>query len=101
MSQISAEKKLELIRVIRSEQAQNKQLLRTREEIITPKAETGISGTKVRTYIALFIMASVLCMEFMNLPALKAPLNTLYTEISKDGNLFDFVEDLTYTLKDD
>lgn len=124
MSQIPVEKKLELIRTIRSEQHQNKELLRSREALLYGKslspgslepisyhyeshtktqtpAGPAISGFKIRLFAATLFLGIVFCLELFQVKSLKEPLNALYTEISKDGNLFDFVEDLTYTLKDD
>lgn len=121
MSQISTEKKLELVRMIRSKDDQNKELLRNRETLLygrplsfnsypaispegkkqTESSEFTISGFKIRFVVAATIVGIVFFLEFMNMENYKEPLNTLYTEIAKDGNLFDFVEDLTYTLKDD
>jgi len=121
MGQFSTEKKLELVRMIRTAEDQNKELLRRREALLygnnnnliqesnftlsdkkqPENSEFTISGFKIRFTLAALLVGTVFLLEFLNMENYKEPLNTLYTEIAKEGNLFDFVEDLTYTLKDD
>lgn len=131
MSQISVEKKLELIRLIRSQEDRNKELIRNREALLYGKSDIrnpyistsayreeghvskgSLSGFKIRFCLSAILVGTVFCLEFFQIEASQKPLTTLYSEIKKDvlfhfdafskeGNLFDFVKNITYTLEDD
>lgn len=136
-SNIPIEKKLELIRLMRSESHQNRQKMRGRERIIyedgglgksfcseyrdekrslfdehdrlmrSDKAAEGRGGSfvslRLRFFAAILLFAAFLAWDNGYYPALPQNNGQLYSMIEEDmlsANIFAFIEDFTYTLKD-
>lgn len=136
-SNIPTEKKLELIRLMRSESHQNRQKMRGRERIVYDGGSFGksfaseyegenhslldeydrlarsdkktvgngvsFSSIKLRFLAAILLFAAFVAWDNGYYPALPQNEGRLYSMIEQDmlsANLFAFMEDFTYTLKD-
>lgn len=118
------EQKLNLIKLIRSEQEQNRNKIRLREEILYPdnpyKSFHETSETKdfetiekqernipfaFRFIVCLLFFLLFFYMDVQNKSFLKINSTMILEEINRSGisfssNTFDFIEQLPYTLKD-
>lgn len=120
-SNIPAEKKLELVRLMRSESHQNRRRMRGREQILyegdvpaeyvgrmsmekhVPDSASGFSSFKLRLLAAFLLFAAFVAWDNGYYPALPENDGQLYSIIEEDmlsANLFAFMEDFTYTLED-
>lgn len=118
-SRISTEKKLQLARKIREEHETNRNVLRGREAILYGKGSPepyyeihsleertdagvaeGFSTLKIRAVISAFLFLAFLVLETKggNLFGVTAADVTKGVEMDYTANLFDFMENIPYTL---
>lgn len=118
MSDITAEKRMELIRNIREENSRNRMNLRTRENILyghsydsavaNEVTNTTISSEKAFSTLGIRILAAVILFSlFIILDYTKQTWFSLdsarickYLQENYTPNSFDFIEEITYTLED-
>lgn len=119
---IPTEKKLQLVRMLRSEDEQNRVRMRTREELLYGRAfpekvsaaepygmegeieRPAFSSLKLRFVIAFLLMVGFVSWDngYYPIPGVEPEL--VYECLSADnsiGNLFAFIEQIPYTLESD
>ena len=127
MSEITSQQRLELLNRIRQEHNQNRQTIRSRENLIynsnnsngltwdtysseTPKTDTYIENTPHSTFGIRMLIAALLLVGYFFLESSKINLGFLDAEVIRtevnrysgvDINVFDFMDDFTYTLNVD
>lgn len=112
MSDIPADRRLELIRMVREEQNRNHMTIRRRSSVLYgdtylhPQTEEGESfslphsGLKLRILIAVILFLSFLILERSGTSILGINTQTIFETIGDNTILFDFIEDINYTLED-
>lgn len=118
MEHISTEKKMELIRTIREENARNKSRIRQREHILFGKEvplvdferrenEMGIAeempsatGLKIRLFLAAILFLGFVIMDMGKISLQGVDSARIQEEISKDVtiNMQNFVEEFSYAM---
>ena len=127
MSEITSQQRLELLNHIRQEHNQNRQTIRSRENLIynsnnsngltwdtysseTSKADVYIENTSHSTFGIRMLIAALLLVGYFFLESSKINLGFLDAEVIRtevnrysgvDINVFDFMDDFTYTLNVD
>lgn len=127
MSEISAEKKLQVVKQIREEHAANQRLIRGRESILygfhSPYPEyqneridsetdcepfsfgKGNFSFKIRFAVAIILLVSAILLDKTEVTVFEYTVSDVFayleTDITKDfqANLFDFTSDFPYTTK--
>ncbi len=127
MSEISAERKLQVVKQIREEHAANQRLIRGRESILygfhspypiyqneridsEPDSEPfsfgkGNLSFKIRFTVALLLLVSVILLDKADIAVFEYTVSDVFayleTDITNDfqTNLFDFTSDFPYTTK--
>lgn len=127
MSEISAERKLQIVKQIREEHANNQRLIRGRENILygfhSPypayqnemhqaadlDSETfplkGNLSFRIRLVVSLILLVSVILLDKTNTDIFQYTVSDMFTylgtDLTKDFqvNLFDFTSDIPYTTK--
>ena len=123
MSNIPIEKRMQLIHMIREENKSNQIKLRNRENILYGKAftpslrsmeavtqeypadtmsEAPISTFKLRFLVAIALFVTYLILDMGNGSIMGKNAKEIYMMIEEDyqTNVFDFIENITYTLND-
>jgi len=127
MSEITSQQRLELLNRSRQEHNQNRQTIRSRENLSynsnssngltwdtysseTPKTDTYIENTPHSTFGIRMLIAALLLVGYFFLESSKINLGFLDAEVIRtevnrysgvDINVFDFMDDFTYTLNVD
>ncbi len=118
MSDITAEKKLELIRNIREENSRNRMNLRSRENILygqnydnpvtndsvnmTISSEKSFSTLGIRIFTAIILFSLFIILDYTKQTwfSLDSVQICKYLQENYTLNSFDFIQEITYTLED-
>ncbi len=110
MNDISADRRLELIRSVREEQARNYMTMQRRESVLygsnlsmpAQSMDRSVApinaGLKLRIAIALILFLGFLILDKNHYTFLSLDSSDVITAISEEVNSFDFMEDIPYTL---
>ena len=127
MSEITSQQRLELLNHIRQEHNQNRQTIRSRENLIynsnnsngltsdtysseTPKTDTYIENTPHSTFGIRMLIAALLFVGYFFLQNSNSSIGFLNAEVIQTAvnrysgaeiNLFDFMDNFTYTFNND
>lgn len=106
MSDISAERRLELIRMVREEQARNHMTIRRRESLLygnqyiptdasRPEELPSVAGMgiKIRILAALVLFLTFLILDKNGITFLEMNTDTVFGYITANADTFDFIED--------
>lgn len=127
MSEVSVEKKLQVVKQIREENAKNERLIRGRESVLygfhspypvypdeminsetdgEPISYYGKSmSLKIRLVLSLILVVSIIILDKTQTQVMKYTVSDMFTyletDLTKDfqTNLFDFTSDFPYTTK--
>lgn len=99
MSQFSAEQRLELLKNIRQQSSNNDNIINNRKQILqgsfTDDGETvKFSTLKVRILLAVLLLIGFAFLSFTNKESLHNVSKTIVTEIEKDYNVTNSVQDV-------
>lgn len=117
MANVSADKRMQLVHMIREENKSNQLKIRNRESILYGKpflsnayaaedtaenAEMPVSTFKLRFLLALALFIVYLLLDMGGGSILGKDTKEIYLMLEEDyqSNLFDFIENITYTLDD-
>ncbi|MBD5478847.1 MAG: hypothetical protein HDR14_06085 [Lachnospiraceae bacterium] len=115
MSDVTAERRLELIRNIREENQKNRMRMKNREHILygreydtAPMQDTGelpaaparASTLVLRTIIAAVLLSLFIIMDYLEADWLPIDMNTINDCLKENYtvNIIDFMDKITYTL---
>ena len=115
MSDVTAERRLELIRNIREENQKNRMRMKNREHILygreydtapmqdtreLPAAPARASTLILRTIIAAVLLSLFIIMDYMEADWLPIDMNTINDCLKENYtvNIIDFMDKITYTL---
>lgn len=111
MSDFSVDRRLELIRSVREEQAKNYMTMKRRETVLygndytyaAPKearSQTLYSGLKIRIIFALLFFLVFLIMDKNHYSFISLNTDKIFEYVTTTPNSIDFMEFLPYTLED-
>ena len=110
MSDVSADRRLELIRMVREEENRNYMAVKRRSALLygapySPSGENQAASVprtslKMRIVLAVILFLAFLILDQSSTGILNIDGDTVFGYINGQTNVFDFIEKFTYTVKD-